>query len=322
MINGNLIDVSVVIPCYNCEAYVDETLKSLENQSFKNFEVICVNDGSVDGTSEILKHWQSIGKINITVINQKNAGVSNARNNGIRAANGTYIMFLDADDIFHPEMIERLFNAVKDADVSYCRLSRDLNVVKCFSLEKTNNVEEYQKDAMSKLLYQMGDYGFYCYLYRKSVIVEHDIFFDENTKHFEDREFNWKYLCHCNTFAWIDAPLYGYRINDTSVTRRPAQWHTDGLDAIRRVENYLEFHDCSFLSEVKSYLFARAMWGLAKSYSISKNKGLFLRLSTEYDLKAYMKRTIRDKNVLVSVASALYVIHPILFYAVVGLKKN
>jgi len=61
---------------------------------------------------------------------------------------------------------------------------------------------------------------------------------------------------------------------------------------------------------------------LAKSYSISKNKGLFLRLSTEYDLKAYMKRTIRDKNVLVSVASALYVIHPILFYAVVGLKKN
>ncbi len=321
MVNENRIDVSVVIPCYNCEAYIDETLKSLESQSFKNFEVVCVNDGSEDNTLSILTRWQNDSNLNISVINQDNFGVSRARNNAIAAAKGTYILFLDADDIFHHEMIKSLFNAVEGVDVAYCRLSRDMDEVKDYPSKNVKYVDETQTDAMSKLLYQMGTYGFYCYIYKKSVILEQNIFFDENTKHFEDREFIWKYLCYCKNIVWFDAPLYGYRINVSSVTQRTAQWHTDGLEAIRRVERYLKDHNCSFLPEVETYLFARAIWGVAKSYTISKRKDLFYRLSKEYDLKTYMKRTLRDNNLLVCIASALYLIHPMLFYIIVGMKK-
>lgn len=321
MSNKEQVEVSVIIPCYNCEEYIGETLESLCLQTFKNFEVICVNDGSMDRTSQILDKWENNTELNICVINQENAGVSNARNNGIMAARSKYVMFLDADDIYHPNMIESLFNAVEGVDIAYCRLSRNMDEVKDYPSKNIKYVDETQTDAMNKLLYQMGTYGFYCYIYKKSVILEQNIFFDENTKHFEDREFNWKYLCHCNTCIWVDAYLYGYRKNESSVTRSPAQWHIDGLEAIRRVERYLKKHNSSFLPEVESYLFARAIWGLAKSYTISKRKDLFYRLSKEYDLKTYMKRTLRDNNLLVCIASALYLIHPMLFYMVVGMKK-
>lgn len=317
--------VSVVIPCYNCEAFLEETLKSLAAQSFKDFEAVCVNDGSKDSTVDILERWHGKNVFSMRVIHQENGGVSRARNAGISAARGQYILFLDADDCYHSQFIERLHNALclSDADVSYCMLSRDEEVVKKAEITAADGyIMQPQSEFMDNLLYRMPDFGFYCYLYKADILKKHNILFDVNTRHFEDREFNWKYLCHCQTAAFVNAPLYFYRVNANSVTQnKNVSWKTEDLDAAIRIEKYLEQHKCDFYPELKSYLFARVIWGKAMRYSVGGRKDLFKKLCNQYDVKTCMKRTAKDNNKLVALASRLYLIHPMLFYHIVRLKK-
>lgn len=313
----------MIIPCYNCEALVGETLDSLVNQTYRDFEVICVNDGSTDGTRSVLEAWRDKGVLSIQIINKENGGVSSARNAGIEAAEGAYLLFLDSDDLYHPEYIERLISTIEQsgADVSYCRLSRNRDIMGG-RIENAPVISQTQAEAMYNLLYRMPEFGFYCYLYKKEVLEREGLTFDVYTRHFEDREFNWKYLCHCKTAVLVDAPLYYYRVNENSVTQiRKIQWRTDGLEAVRRIETYLEETGCSFLSELKSYLFPRVMWSMAKNYSLGGERELLKRLGQEYDVKACMKRTAKDNNKLVALASRLYLIHPMLFYHIVRLKK-
>ena len=175
---------------------------------------------------------------------------------------------------------------------------------------------------MHNLLYRMPEVGFYCYIYRRDWVVRENLAFDEGTRHFEDREFNWKYLCHCKTEILVDAPLYFYRVAENSVTnRKTVNWRTDGLDAALRIEAYMEQVGCPFLPELKSYLFPRVMWAMAKNYALGGAKDAFDRLAREYDVKACMKRTAKDSDKLVALASRFYLIHPSLFYHIVRLKR-
>lgn len=317
--------ISIIIPCYNCESLVGETLESLARQTFKDFEVICINDGSKDCTLEKLAEWKAKNLFHMQIISQENGGVSRARNAGIKAAMGEYLLFLDADDCYHCEFIERLYGALcfSRADVSYCLLSRDKVIVETATLaEKDWYVTQTQSETMNNLLYRMGDFGFYCYLYKNEILKKYQLEFDVNTRHFEDREFNWKYLCHCNSAAFIDAPLYWYRVNTNSVTQsKVITWKTEDLYAVLRIEEYLKQQNCDFYPELKSYLFARVIWSKAKRYAIGGCKDLLQKLRREYDVKMCMKRTAKDSNKLVALASRLYLIHPMLFYHVVRLKK-
>lgn len=317
--------VSVIIPCYNCCEIVGETLACLEKQTYPNCEIICINDGSSDKTLELLENWKKRGTLNLKVLTQENRGVSCTRNRGIDEACGEYVLFLDADDIWHSEFVWRLVEALEqsNADVSYCRLSRDLNDVENLIIGNVDLGVQTQKQAMDKLLFEMWNYGFYCYLYRKETLTKFNLRFDENTRYFEDREFNWKYLCHCNSFAWIDLPLYGYRVTPNSATHKKTSWeHTQKmLEAVKRVERYLEVNKCDYLQTLKSYLYQRVMWTAAKNISLSRDKNMFRKLCSEYDVKTCMKRTAKDSKMLVAIASQLYLIHPMLFYWLVGLKK-
>lgn len=316
--------ISIIIPCYNCEDFVGETLLCLEEQTCKDFEVVCINDGSTDGTLTVIKEFESRGIIDMVIIDKENNGVSSARNDGIKAANGEFLLFLDSDDIYHSQFVEKMIDAMcsNDVDVAYCRLNRDLDVVRNFVAGENSVVLQTKTEAMDKLLFEMGKYGFYCYIYKKSIIIEHDIFFDENTKFGEDREFNWKYLCHCRTVAWLDMPLYGYRVNEKSATKANVSWRkTDLLAAVVRIENYLQEMECSYTDTFKSYMYARAMWAVAKTFAVGHNKEMFKRLCKEFDVNKCMRRTAKDSNKLVMLASMMYLVHPMLFYFIVGKRK-
>lgn len=101
-------EISVVIPIYNVEKYLPRCLNSLLSQTFENFEAICVNDGSSDTCSDILKAFSKKDK-RIKVITQQNQGLSMARNNGLKAASGKYVYFLDSDDCIHPRLLECVY---------------------------------------------------------------------------------------------------------------------------------------------------------------------------------------------------------------------
>ena len=106
------VDVSVVVPVYNTELYLNQCVDSLLAQTLKNVEFIFVDDGSTDRSVEILKEYQQKDP-RITILQQKNQFAGVARNNGMKAATGKYIIFVDSDDFFEPTMLEEAFNCAE-----------------------------------------------------------------------------------------------------------------------------------------------------------------------------------------------------------------
>ena len=100
--------ISIIVPAYNASKYIEKCLNSILSQTYKNFEIIVVNDGSTDNTLDILKKCSEQSD-KIKIVAQKNKGVSAARNNGLEHAKGQYIAFVDADDTLEQEFLERMY---------------------------------------------------------------------------------------------------------------------------------------------------------------------------------------------------------------------
>lgn len=117
--NSQMPCVSVIVPVYNVAPYLREALDSAVCQSYRNLEIIIVDDGSTDGSSEICDEYRSDPRVR--VIHQENRGLSNARNVGLDVSSGAYIAFLDSDDAFHPDFVRKMVDEIGDADVAVCR---------------------------------------------------------------------------------------------------------------------------------------------------------------------------------------------------------
>lgn len=107
--------ISIVIPVYNAEKYLRACLDSVLAQTYKNWEAICVNDGSSDNSAKILEEYAA-KDARFHIINQQNSGVSTARNTGLRQTTGKYLMYLDSDDIWHPQTLEILQNVMEKSN--------------------------------------------------------------------------------------------------------------------------------------------------------------------------------------------------------------
>jgi glycosyltransferase involved in cell wall biosynthesis len=310
------MNISVIVPCYNTGNTVLETMASLEIQTFRAFEVIFINDGSTDETLLLLEDFARNTKLDVRIVNQENQGVSSARNRGIAEAKNDYLVFLDADDIWEPRFLEYMAaSTASGADVSYCMYTRDLNEIK----SSPPFVPEYKTvsldHAMRDLLYHMNRYSFFCYLYRKRTIQTYQLLFDEATKFGEDREYIWKYLCHMENAVKIDYPLYGYRKNSLSATSTYSGWRkTDLLQAVKRVECYMEKMKHPFSGEFEDYMYPRAMWATAKTFAIHNGKPEFMRLIQQYDVRSCMQRMLHDSSKKVRIMAWLYLANPQLFF--------
>lgn len=115
--------ITVIIPVYNVENYLERCLKSILYNTYTNLEIICVNDGSTDNSKKILEDYSKRDK-RVVVINKKNAGVSSARNAGIKIATGEYIAFVDSDDWIHEKYFEYLIRGIDTADLVICNYIR------------------------------------------------------------------------------------------------------------------------------------------------------------------------------------------------------
>ena len=154
--------ISIIVPVYNVENYVSKCLDSIINQSYKNLEIIIINDGSTDKSGEICEYY-SAKDDRMVLIHQKNQGVSMARNNALDIAAGDYIGFIDSDDWIAPDMYSTLYkNAIEyDADISMCNLCYahpkqdgefffDVDKSMSSTLEKTNKEKIKKVDIKNK----------------------------------------------------------------------------------------------------------------------------------------------------------------------------
>lgn len=223
---GNIqVMVSIIIPCYNIEEWIGETLKSLVNQANQNFEVICVNDGSTDKTLDVLNKYAGAYK-NIQVISQPNAGVSVARNNGIDHAKGKYVSFLDGDDLLHPNFVKDMLTLAESNDypdlinAGYCNLSGDSfdRATVCdFPLYVYKDKNDFLRNY-DKLDYYVNSIG--SKFYKRELLVENHIKYDEKIRNMEDMAFNLDFFSFVNTCVIHNFPYYNYRVRENSAIHR------------------------------------------------------------------------------------------------------
>ena len=149
--------ISIIVPVYNVEKYFDECVKSILNQSYKNIEIILVNDGSTDNSGNLCDNYATIDP-RIKVIHKENGGLSDARNFGMKNANGEYFSFIDSDDYIDKYFIENLYNALisqgDDCKISMCRFTRNIND---FSNDKSIANKVDSNEVLKDILYQNDD---------------------------------------------------------------------------------------------------------------------------------------------------------------------
>lgn len=211
------VKVSVIVPVYNTEGYLDECLNSLQNQTFRDIEIICVNDGATDRSPEILKEHERWDK-RIKIINQENKGVSAARNKGIENARGDYIMFLDSDDAFVPYACEKAYNVAANNEVNVAEFG-----VKNFTDGEAYDLNGESYDD-SKIIVRtkkenenpFGALDFSCgviwnKIWKKSFIEENNLKFKEGIYRGEDSLFNMLAGTKLDKFVKDDNVLHFYR---------------------------------------------------------------------------------------------------------------
>ncbi|MCI9179708.1 MAG: glycosyltransferase family 2 protein [Lachnospiraceae bacterium] len=216
--------ISVIVPVYNTEKYLERCVKSLIQQTYRNIEIILVNDGSMDKSFEICKKLQEKYK-NIILINKKNGGLSSARNAGIEVANGEYIAFLDSDDWVTQDCYEYMLNLavtnnaeIADIMVSQVK-SKDDNVlstdekIEVFSGRKI--LEHYLYRGMKEI--NGAPYSACRKLYQKKLFNDDTLCFVEKTVN-EDICFNYRILSKCRRIAVSNQIKYFYFQGEKSIS--------------------------------------------------------------------------------------------------------
>ncbi|MBR1544899.1 MAG: glycosyltransferase, partial [Alphaproteobacteria bacterium] len=215
--------ISVIVPVYNQEKYLKQCIDSIINQTYKNLEIILVDDGSTDTSPQICDDYSKKDK-RIKVIHQTNGRQGKARNTGIKAATGDYIGFVDSDDWIETPMFEKLLNAIEknNADISMCdyirgnkhnhksRIDSILLNKKVFDLKTLNPQPQPRKMFFGMAV--CWNKLFKADLAKKYLIFPENLFFEDTPAVFDT-------LIHSSKITVIDKNLYHYRVNDMSTTR-------------------------------------------------------------------------------------------------------
>lgn len=211
--------VSIIIPVYNAEKYVEKCLRSLSGQTYPNIEIICINDGSTDRSLEILQTYKET-EPRLKIINQKNGGPGVARNKGLAEATGDYIMFCDSDDWFAPESCETIIPAFNDPDVDI--VTFQTQVVDEGECRRWDGEVEYYKNTLSGIHEVTQDLGLkingvlWNKAFKKSLIDKYQMEFPE-IYHGEDSGFIHQYIIICKKINYIENKLYNYLRRSDSI---------------------------------------------------------------------------------------------------------
>jgi glycosyltransferase involved in cell wall biosynthesis len=208
--------ISIIIPIYNASVFLKRCIDSVLKQTYQNFELILVNDGSNDDSGEICQHYAEKNS-NIKYISKNNGGVSSARNIGFEHSCGDFICFIDADDWLEPNYIEKLAEKIggnNNIDMVECSLIEEgAEIIKNKIWGRNIDAQEYR----NKVLFISDDGAYHGYIHTKmfksAIIKKNRLTFREDLHYNEDRVFIAQYTLYAKSIACIDDSLYHYYIN-------------------------------------------------------------------------------------------------------------
>lgn len=217
--------ISIIVPLYNAEKYIEKCLNSIIKQTYIHIEIIIVDDGSTDMSGKIADKY-ALEDSRIKVIHQSNQGVSVARNNGLKSVSGEFVTFVDSDDWIELNMLECLYmeSQREKSDIVICGWLEEKGDTK---QEKVLGIKEdtlslNQVNNMKNLIeYSIGnDFGSWAKLFRTEVILKNSIFFPENIPLGEDYIFILRFLTYAKTASFLNSPLYHYRFVENSAVNK------------------------------------------------------------------------------------------------------
>lgn len=288
--------ISIIVPVYNVEKYVCRCIDSILNQSYQDYELIIINDGSVDKSGEICEYYRQLDK-RINVRHQENKGLSAARNAGLDIAQGDYITFIDSDDYVYPEYLEKLLKAVEKnkADIGICgniRFSNNIDpkVIKNYEDEKIitrteacMRIYEGEKDSVNYVV-AWGK------LYKRDLFVNHR--FPVGKLH-EDQFLTYKLMYNSFRIVEIGECLYGYYINENGIMNAP--FNIKRYDSIEAYEEAEQFFKNNKEFDIGKKIYDEKMILLAQNFIRSKKAGISNHVPEYYRMNFWKaKKIIRE----------------------------
>ncbi|MFC6648997.1 glycosyltransferase family 2 protein [Paenibacillus rhizoplanae] len=258
--------ISVIIPLFNVERFIEECLRSLENQIYKNFEVLIINDGSTDNSVFIVEEYIKISSMCIKLVSQKNAGVSAARNKGIDEAIGEYLCFVDSDDMVTPEYLSGLIDLIKTnkSEAAFCgykMVSENYKIDKhleSYNLSSHETISSYQ--ALEKYLYHEFVSGACSLLVKKDLLEKYELRFTEGYRYSEDLEMVWKIISICKSISINKNQMYLYRTRRGSAMTFVDEKRDDGFKLMIGLEEHFRYYRPDFFMEFSKFGVARWVW--------------------------------------------------------------
>lgn len=240
-----MVKVSIIIPVYNVERYLNKCINSVMNQTLENIEIICIDDGSTDSSSQILDEIAGSDR-RIRVVHKSNSGYGHAMNIGIEMAKGEYIGIVESDDYILPDMYETLYEMAKKLNVDvvksdfYYYWERDNATL----LKQIISFPDYYNKVVSdkkKILYSTSLIANWSGLYRRSMIMEHGIKHNETPgASFQDIGFYFQVMSSCQSVVWINNAFYMYRQDNPNSSVKSKQKMMSKLKEYDFIEKILK----------------------------------------------------------------------------------
>ena len=276
--------VSIVVPVYNVEKYLQRCLDSIKNQSFSNFECILINDGSTDKSGKICDDYCKKDS-RFKVIHKQNAGVSAARNDGIEASSGDWICFVDSDDWISINHIENFLEHT-DKDLIFCSDTEFFDDGYSITYNLTDMNDSKLTDSINTLIFRDPQRDFFGYtwnkLFKTQIIKENNLRFRNDLYFKEDELFTFEYCFHANSIGSVNYPTYNYFINKNGLTFK----HKDFQQYKLYVECLLELYNKNNETELNQVLLKHAInvlsWSLLSAKMNPSNIKFLKKVKTLY----------------------------------------
>lgn len=283
--------ISIIIPVHNTADFVSDCLSSVLSQDHANFEVLIIDDGSTDGSTEICEKFAA-REPRIRLYKNENHGVSFSRNFGIKHSRGDYITFIDSDDTVAPNYLSVLLYSLISADADMSAAGYD-----CFAefgspVYNDNDEVSVKTKELETVFFTETQGMVWSKLFKKNIIENHSLLFDESIAVNEDLVFNLEYVRHCGCVSVSSAKVYGYRQRENSAVRNTVslKWFTCLKVYKRLFNNYSE-------NAVFSYILYYYLKNLYEAkYAVKKNQYNCRDIGT--DIYADIKTAEKKKSVL------------------------
>ncbi len=297
--------ISIIIPLFNVEKSIIKTLHSFLAQTFKNFEIVAVDDGSTDDTLEIVWSVLKSSSVSFTLLHQTNKGVSVARNVGMEHAQGRYVLFFDGDDIAHASFLERMVSSFlfsDDIDIVFCgfdRVTKDIKTIKRYADKHkflTSSCVSGE-EVLNLFLKNEIDVWTGAVCYRHSFLKRYNLVYTSGVAYREDFEFQVKALFYARNVSCVAKTLVYYVVHADSITNKQKNWLKGSLHQLRvflRLSSFFRLQQGNYFENIMcTFFIPHGIISVCEKLVRTNQKKRFKRFVSKKRIRKFLKGTIK-----------------------------